>query len=779
MKKRLNIGLMISHLDDSFGKAVCRGAIIGAKEIDANLIVLPGRYINGVYDDTKRTEYEYQYNTLFSYADKESIDVLLVLIGAFASSLSTEKKQEFLKQYDGIPVITLASEVPGYPYVCFDNTNGLKECIEHIIKVHNRKRIGFISGPKTNGDANERLNTYKETMIANGFEYDENLVEYGRFSPYSRNVVETLLNRNPDLDGLIFANDAMALGAYDVFEERGIKIGVDISVTGFDDIKNASTVSPPLTTVRADASELGYSAVIECMKYAESGEISSHFVNSSITTRKSCGCLANKKSSDNTNEFNNIECVKNAKAVSVICDYLFGTYKSGEEVIAIRSGVSKLLNKLFEKITAEDDTYILSEETADNFKKKFEEFFDEEAIKYIEHEKICEVINFLKTRISSRLKSESEKFILCEMTEDLYRRITAVIINYNSLILDEMEFLRWQSNSIAKDMLMFDSYDDSSYGSVTDKLVRLHMNSSYLYLFENTLYHYKDDEFALPPNILLKSYHNNEKVEVLPPDEQIIGIPYIFNNRYMPDDRRYTMVVSPIFVNASYYGIFVCELEYEYFYYINSLTAQLCAAMKIIRLIQDKEGIRLKLEESLNEIQEKNLQLDVMAKIDELTGVYNRRGFFVQASSIIFSPMNEHKKAIVVFGDVNYLKTINDKFGHEDGDFAIKSSASILCESFRSTDVIGRIGGDEFAVLALVDGYGGVAEEERVKNQIRERILKATNNFNEAHNKPYVLNISIGIYEFTCSTEVDLHDILSKADALLYEEKAHKPPLFR
>ena len=108
MKKRINIGLMISHLEDDFASAVCRGAIIGAKEIDANLFIFPGRYIEGVYADKKRTEYEYQYNTLFSYAFPEDIDVVLVLAGTILNSISYERKKEFLRNIGDIPVITIA-----------------------------------------------------------------------------------------------------------------------------------------------------------------------------------------------------------------------------------------------------------------------------------------------------------------------------------------------------------------------------------------------------------------------------------------------------------------------------------------------------------------------------------------------------------------------------------------------------------------------------------------------------------------------------------------------
>ena len=89
-----------------------------------------------------------------------------------------------------------------------------------------------------------------------------------------------LLDRCPDLEAIAFANDAMAEGAYEVFEQRGIEAGRDILVTGFDDSPVAVNLVPPLTTVRADASELGYDAVTECLELCRSGKLSSRLVRS-------------------------------------------------------------------------------------------------------------------------------------------------------------------------------------------------------------------------------------------------------------------------------------------------------------------------------------------------------------------------------------------------------------------------------------------------------------------------------------------------------------------
>ena len=661
MKKRLNIGLMISHLDDDFASAVCRGAIIGAKEIDANLFIFPGRYIDAVYADKKRTEYEYQYNTLFSYAFPEDIDVLLVLAGTICNAISYERKKEFLKSFGNIPIITIACEIDGYPSVCFDNKSGLRECIDHLINEHNCKKIGFVSGPETNDDANERLGVYRSVLEENSIAYDEKRVVYGNFSPYSHDVVRELLDRCPDLDAIGFANDAMVTGAYEVFQERGIEPGKDIMVTGFDDSPVASALMPPLTTVGADASELGYDAVKKCENIKTGSDAASSLVRSSMVKRRSCGCRADisDNSSDDVFVFNHCWCRSDSQTVSALIQYLFANYKSSGIVSDTRELFTSYLNNIFKHLSSDNKGNITySDEAGEFISSGLEELLSFETMKYIDHDKICTVVDYLSRRFNAGLENDEDRKKLSAVFVNLYKIIMRAAVNYSEKHIDDIEFLTFQSNSITKDMLLFDSYDDESYGSVSDKFMRMNIGSSYIYVFPDTVTLKKNEKWIPPSKVLLKSYHDGDKMKVLPASEQEISIKRLFNNKYIPKDRRVTMVLSAIFLNADHYGLFLCELEYDYFYYLNALSSQLCAAMKILRLIQDKETIRLELENTLIQIQEKNLQLDAISKVDELTGVYNRRGFFAQASSLIYSPLNAGKDALVIFADLDSLKTI-------------------------------------------------------------------------------------------------------------------------
>lgn len=288
MRKKKNIGLLVSELENDFTASLCKGAISAAKELDMNIFIFPGMYINPSYQDVDRTKYDYQHNVLFSYAGIQDMDVLLIDVGTICTSLTEQEKKNFLGQFH-LPVITIASRVDGYPSIRFNNVAGLVDGIQHLLEEHHCKKIGFVSGPKTSDDANERLQVYRLVLEKNGIPYDENRVVYGNFSEYVDKQVDELLDRNPDLDGIVFANDMMAIAGYRVLKERGIHIGKEIAVMGFDDVPCASTMEPGLTTVKADAAELGYHAVVvyqELLSYPNEEAL----VDSIFVPRQSCGC---------------------------------------------------------------------------------------------------------------------------------------------------------------------------------------------------------------------------------------------------------------------------------------------------------------------------------------------------------------------------------------------------------------------------------------------------------------------------------------------------------
>ena len=242
----------------------------------------------------------------------------------------------------------------------------------------------------------------------------------------------------------------------------------------------------------------------------------------------------------------------------------------------------------------------------------------------------------------------------------------------------------------------------------------------------------------------------------------------LFTNEFISEDRRRTMTVFPLFVGEDLYGFIVNELDTSDLANVSLVAYQLSVSIKSLLMIEEQNRVKRELQTSLEQFMRDNSLLTKEARQDELTGLCNRRGFLEDARKAIADPLNRGKNAIICYADMDNLKMINDKFGHDDGDFALRETASILTDTFRNTDILGRIGGDEFVAFALV---GGLEDYER---SIKERIETITKKHNELAGKEYPVEMSVGICEFICSDTIDIFALLEEADEKLYVEKSEK-----
>jgi diguanylate cyclase (GGDEF)-like protein len=163
-------------------------------------------------------------------------------------------------------------------------------------------------------------------------------------------------------------------------------------------------------------------------------------------------------------------------------------------------------------------------------------------------------------------------------------------------------------------------------------------------------------------------------------------------------------------------------------------------------------------------LQEKLLKMSVT---DELTGLYNRRGFFTLVEQQLRLAKREKDTVYMLYADLDNLKGINDAFGHQEGDQALIESADVLRETFRGSDIIARIGGDEFVVVPI----GSTKEGAEIATS---RLFQSLAQHNEKKQRNYTLSFSIGMAYYDPATPYSIDDMLSKADALMYEEKQKK-----
>ncbi len=166
---------------------------------------------------------------------------------------------------------------------------------------------------------------------------------------------------------------------------------------------------------------------------------------------------------------------------------------------------------------------------------------------------------------------------------------------------------------------------------------------------------------------------------------------------------------------------------------------------------------RKQLEEEL-----RNLTLE-----DELTGLYNRRGLMTLFEREIKVADRRQESIITFFIDLDDMKWINDKFGHQTGDRALTDFASILKESFRESDIVARIGGDEFVVLVMKP----ISENTCA---LIDRLYYNLDSFNSESDRPYNLSVSMGITEYDPRKPLSIKELLAMADRAMYQNKRSK-----
>jgi diguanylate cyclase (GGDEF)-like protein/PAS domain S-box-containing protein len=165
-------------------------------------------------------------------------------------------------------------------------------------------------------------------------------------------------------------------------------------------------------------------------------------------------------------------------------------------------------------------------------------------------------------------------------------------------------------------------------------------------------------------------------------------------------------------------------------------------------------------------IERKRMEEEIrsLSLTDELTGLYNRRGFTLLAEHEVKLARREKRDMLLMFGDVDGLKTINDTHGHSQGDLALQEVSALLKNSFREADILARYGGDEFVALAV----DAALENADI---LCMRIQAALEGRNQEANHPFPLSLSTGMVCYDPETACTISEMIAQADAQMYAEK--------
>ena len=751
MSRRITLGLQIDQLVSGYARLIIAGVEDWSKAHDANLIIFSGRVIRSPW------AHEYQNNVIFDYIRKGTIDALVMAAGTQLSHQTPEEFGAYIQRFDGIPKVSIGARIDEVPSVLIDNRIGILDAMEHLADVHGLRRIAFLRGPEMNGEATARFAAYQEAVRARGLDEDPGLCIEGDFTPVgARQAMTAYLSKHgrPDFQALLAANDEMAIAARRVLGEHGYAVPREVAVIGFDNIGASQFEVPPLTTVDQSLHDQGWTAAAFAARLARGEQVPPTIVlPPHLALRTSCGCLPR--------EVVDLEglptvpggarALADAHAVVDRCVTRF----AGKGLTLPDRAPRDLLASL---VTLTD--------TAE-FLKVYHEALIDEIIRGVDIAYWQALLTVIQEDLIERARSPDQVAGLWARFQKA-RVLLAGLLRIEqgkerTDLLGHLQTLR----SVMERLVSVASIEELMT-NLTDGLNRIDIKTCFIAGYSVEVQHRRDQTWVIPDSAeITLAMVGGERVLLHREEATFSPSVHLVPPTLLPASLRYLLVVTAMYFREDQIGYILFEPGARDNTIYETFCVQLSNILQGSRLLTARQKAEERLRQVLTELEDYNEKLSGLSQTDELTGLYNRRGFlsFGTQSLALARRMGRHGN--VFFADLDDLKKINDTFGHLEGDLAIRQAAGLLTATFRHMDIIARLGGDEFTILAVDTAPDFHAI-------LRRRLEAGLAAHNAESKKPYRLSMSVGAVSFDQSSTVTLAELLEQADETLYEEKKRR-----
>lgn len=651
------IGVIVCGIVEDYAVNLCQSIEHISEKNDVKCVVIPIRFIGLDYETILGNKYAYCYNSMVSYGLLSCFDGLIIEMASVLMYAEDERKKRFAQLFDNIPHVFISFDKENTNNVALDNQAGLTEALEYMYK-NGAKKFVMLGGTPGNIDAIDRKDCFEKFIRKHNLSYSDKTYKDASFFLPCDEDAEQLLLDNMDADVIVCANDVLAKTIYKTCRKVGKKPGKDVSVLGFDDSRICTTIYPAISSIRTDIVELGkesFHLLMDAIKGAPSRKV---VVPSKFILRDSiCHREHGKEElfinltfkdvllqSDNNPYIDKIE-----KILSVVADLI--NHPKSRSLDSILQDIYLNLDELF---------------SFDNLDCiNWERFFNVTNLKYKQWVSLC-------TNPDEQKKITALFVKLYEMM--LIHRNTAP----NKSVHDFMRNMEMEQ--YFRESMQYVRNSEANYTRFIKSSGFMGIQNAYLYIYDEPIYYIQGELLKIPEYLNLKVVMKDGKTIPIPLNKQKIHRESVFINKYVNWMTYSNLMAFPVYSDNIIFGILVCDMKRVGYEKADLFIHQLGSSIRMMNLRIENKRIVDNYEDSVRRLKEHNITLDTMSKTDPLTGLNNRRGFNMRSHTLFGLFPNDSLSVIIGYLDMNDLKVVNDRFGHDDGDYALKTIGNILAD---------------------------------------------------------------------------------------------------
>ncbi len=289
-RTRPTLGALKISLHNTVERVQWNGLLDAARDYDVNLLGFFGEALH-IPDG-----FSAQANILYRLINRNRVDGLVVFSEALESYVDHQTMEQFLRQFQPLPVVSVERQFPGIPSILMDSYQAMRVVMRHLIEDHHYRRIAFIRGPIHHFGAQERYRAYCDALAEYHLPAPPELVTPPVFWVERRAMIAVLVEERQlrpgiDFEALVTAWDYQAFRAMEYLKARGVRIPDDVAVAGFDNDEVASAISPPLTTVQPPFYAMAGQAIKTLLDLLQQRDVPEQVtLSTTFVIRQSCGC---------------------------------------------------------------------------------------------------------------------------------------------------------------------------------------------------------------------------------------------------------------------------------------------------------------------------------------------------------------------------------------------------------------------------------------------------------------------------------------------------------